>query len=148
MGLAVYSMWRQLFPIRKSLLGLRAADCHMHTEWTEPVSTNFFLNPKSPCSTCGLTDHRENLHIGKRSAGWRFLFHAYPEKGLITTAAWESYLKEAIDVGGCILDEYDELIPLEKFIALVRDLVMLQTRSDKYISTSDGVADFMAGYFS
>jgi hypothetical protein len=34
----------------------------------------------------------EELHIGKSSGGWAFLFMPHPERGLTTWAAWKAYL--------------------------------------------------------
>lgn len=113
------------------------------------MGTNYYLNPEAPCVHCGLVERNENIHIGKLSAGWRFLFHAYPEKGLTSTLVWETYLHEVVKAGGCIVGDGDERVPPEKFLALVRDRAGMKMRDvDRHMLPSDGVADFMLGYFS
>lgn len=54
----------------------------------------------------------EGLHIGKKSAGWDFLFHAIPEQGLTTVAAWRKLLAPA---GAHITDEYGQRIAVGDF---------------------------------
>lgn len=48
------------------------------------MSTNFYARS---ASTTG-----EGLHIGKRSAGWEFLFRAHPHLGLTSSKAWHAWL--------------------------------------------------------
>lgn len=40
------------------------------------MGTNFYWRD-SPCGTCG---RYEEIHVGKRSAGWSFGFRAYPHR--------------------------------------------------------------------
>lgn len=65
------------------------------------MGTNYYADTKHECPTCG---HREGrLHIGKSSMGWRFLFAAYPDKGIETAADWKKHLARP---GVEIYDEY------------------------------------------
>lgn len=48
------------------------------------MSTNFYA--KHP----GMDG--EGLHIGKKSAGWEFLFRAHPTMGLMSSTAWRQFL--------------------------------------------------------
>lgn len=57
----------------------------------------------------------EGLHIGKKSAGWDFLFHSIPELGLTTVAAWHKLL---VQDGAYITDEYGQRIPVGEFFGM------------------------------
>ena len=57
----------------------------------------------------------EGLHIGKKSAGWDFLFHAIPEKGLTTVAAWRKLLAKA---GAYVTDEYGQRLSVGEFFEM------------------------------
>lgn len=70
-----------------------------------------------PCEHCA-APKEERLHIGKDTYGCCFLLRAYPERGLITWDAWETFLREG---GFQILDEYGESVSLEEFRSLVCD---------------------------
>ena len=69
------------------------------------------------------------IHIGKYSGGWKFLFAANNDKWNEPPIVWNTYnqvmkwLYENIEVKGdyVIHDEYDEYIPLNKFIELVEE---------------------------
>lgn len=56
----------------------------------------------------------EELHIGKSSSGWAFLFMPHPDRGLTTWAAWKDYLATVP-----IKDEYGDDVVLAELIALV-----------------------------
>ncbi len=57
----------------------------------------------------------EGLHIGKNSAGWDFLFHAIPEQGLTTVAAWRELLTGD---GVRIADEYGQDVAVDEFFEM------------------------------
>ena len=69
------------------------------------MSTNFFARSLD-CSNA------EELHIGKCSLGWDFLFRAYPDRGLISSIAWYNFLCLP-DVQ--IVSEYGDVCTLEEF---------------------------------
>lgn len=75
------------------------------------MGTNFYVDADS---TCNNPEHAEVLHIGKRSGGWKFGFHAIPERGLTSWAAWQQFL-----AGRTIRDEYGEEMSLVTFAAKV-----------------------------
>lgn len=60
-------------------------------------------------------DHADGVHVGKKSAGWDFLFHAIPEQGLTTVAAWRELLAET---GAHITDEYGQSVAIEEFFEM------------------------------
>ena len=41
------------------------------------MGTNFYLHTDF-CPCCG--QPRQNVHLGKRSSGWKFLFHKIPNR--------------------------------------------------------------------
>lgn len=61
------------------------------------MGTNYYAKiPNIPANA-------EGLHIGKKSMGWDFLFHAIPELGLTSAAAWTTFLNGE---GVVIVNEY------------------------------------------
>lgn len=75
------------------------------------MGTNFYAKT-ARCESCG--HEGRVLHIGKSSAGWAFLFCAYPDLGLTSKKAWESYLQDKD-----IEDEYGGLKSLSAFTSMV-----------------------------
>lgn len=43
------------------------------------------------CQHCG--HPKEVLHIGRLSAGWKFVFHGYPERGIRSFEDWKKILE-------------------------------------------------------
>lgn len=70
------------------------------------MSTNFYLI-RNRCGHCGRGDR---LHIGKRSGGWQFLFHAIP--GMMSARDWRYATAQE---GVVIEDEYGELVAVDEF---------------------------------
>jgi hypothetical protein len=54
----------------------------------------------------------EGLHIGKRSAGWEFLWRAHPELGLMSTVGWHRFLDHPWVT---IVAEYGVEVALDEF---------------------------------
>lgn len=77
------------------------------------MGTNFYALADA---TCDNPEHTERLHIGKSSGGWKFGFHAIPERGLTSWAAWADFLAERI-----IVNEYGEEMTLFEFTPTVED---------------------------
>lgn len=63
------------------------------------MGTNYYVEKTPCCQYCG--HQRPAKHIGLSSAGWRFVFRAYPDEGLTSAKAWFEYLE-----GKRIVDEY------------------------------------------
>lgn len=76
------------------------------------MGTNYYTAEKPPCDACKRP--HEQLHIGKASGGWEFLFAPYPELGLVTAAAWWAFIESRP-----IIDEYDRPVTLEELKAIV-----------------------------
>ena len=98
----------------------------------------------------GKTYHtRDEAHIGKSSAGWRFSWQGYeehPDFGTITTVtAWRELLKKAER----IYDEYNRPIGLDAFL-----VEALDTRGKAHAhlypdgNWMDGMYSFSGGEFS
>lgn len=71
------------------------------------MGTNFHTDADP---TCNNPAHTDALHIGKSSAGWKFGFRAYDDRGLTSWAAWRAFLK-----GREIRDEYGHTLTLDEF---------------------------------
>lgn len=58
------------------------------------------------------------IHIGKRTAGWVFLFRAYPDQELKSFAQWLHFM--ALN-DGTIFDEYGSVVDFVDFCKIVYD---------------------------
>lgn len=76
------------------------------------MGTNYYTDGDLPCACCGRGG--EELHIGKSSGGWQFLFAPYPERGLTSFKAWREFLTDRE-----IRDEYGDKHTLADLMALV-----------------------------
>ena len=76
------------------------------------MSTNYYYRWRDKRGRVG------KLHIGKCSAGWTFLFRAYPAQELKSFAQWLHFM--AINEG-TIYDEYDRKVDFVHFCKVVYD---------------------------
>ena len=84
------------------------------------MGTNYYVVPNRPSIA-------EPIHIGKSSMGWMFLFHDVYEPYNDVPVVWSAYPEvkgwlwkyTVDDPKYVIIDEYDEIIPFEDFIAMV-----------------------------
>ena len=60
------------------------------------------------------------LHIGKSSAGWEFLWQAYPELDIFTVKDWSDFLVSN-KLESNIVDEYEGKISIIEFFNSVAD---------------------------
>lgn len=81
------------------------------------MGTNYYLCFK-PCPTCGHS--QEQRHIGKSSAGWRFLFH-YVKGTTENVEDWKSIINTEIKEGAHIADEDGKTITPEQFWKMVEE---------------------------
>lgn len=65
------------------------------------MSTNYYLHTGEKCPTCG--HEIDPIHIGKSSAGWCFLLHIYPEKGINKLEDWRKLWNKE----GCYIEDED-----------------------------------------
>jgi len=107
------------------------------------MGTNYYLH-KNICSCCGRYDE---LHIGKSSSGWKFMFHTDE-----THKDVKDWLKEIEDPNAIIIDEYMRTHPVEEFKKLItaKEIYATQERfcvgHDNF--RTDGKYDYMNGEFS
>ena len=82
------------------------------------MSMNYYLVWNRPSTDSG-------LHIGKSSAGWRFLFHKVShdtEFPLNSFEQWRNYLRKCTESGThVIMNEQDEVVSYEEFMRMVSD---------------------------
>lgn len=84
------------------------------------MGINYYLVKNGP--TCG-----SPIHIGKSSCGWLFSFQAQNERWNDPPVIWNTYsqVKDCLrkmtveSTDYAIVDEYDEVIPYEKFVEMV-----------------------------
>ena len=88
------------------------------------MGTNYYIKKKNG-------GYKDIIHIGKSSAGWKFLFQSVPDyenyfdkTSLDTFDAWKTFLEKYVGYGklekkAVILDEYDREISLKEFLDMV-----------------------------
>lgn len=84
------------------------------------MGTNYYVVSSKP-TVC------HPIHIGKSSMGWRFLFHRIDvcenyisNEPINTFPQWKRFLEEQTANGNIIImDEYDKVVSLDDFLALV-----------------------------
>ena len=94
------------------------------------MGTNYYL--KTSCECC---EQETILHLGKRSCGWRFTFHIYPDEGLNNSQEIMEYLHRIISKNDSrIINEYSEELTLEEFKTLVKETLINEglKQPDKY----------------
>lgn len=115
------------------------------------MGMNYYIDETRPCPNCD-RDHSCQVHIGKSSAGWKFLFAA---------EAIDDKLDDEISVEDfrqllkyqTIRDEYGEEISYEDFWKMVEDKQKEKLNRPEreeyrsYYIFKDGY-EFMKGYFS
>jgi hypothetical protein len=72
------------------------------------MSTNYYVTQRGKYS----------LHIGKKSAGWRFVFHGYRSRDLMSRLQWQEFLTEG---SGQIQDEDGHFISVDDFLQKVEE---------------------------
>lgn len=86
------------------------------------MGTNYYAVRNRPTTA-------EPLHIGKASIGWLFCFQQHNERWSEPPVVWNTYdqvkewlKKYTVDTNEfVIMDEYDRIISLNEFIAIVED---------------------------
>ena len=92
------------------------------------MGTNYYLIKEKHCDHCKHT-HREKKHIGKSSAGWKFLFFAG------TAVNFKLMLKHILDDEYRIEDEYGAVVHRISFLDFV-----LEKQIGKKAYTSESYA--------
>ena len=75
----------------------------------------------------------EEIHIGKKSCGWRFLFHIHQDLYAKSIEACLKYIESQTSTGiWRLMDEYGETIPIVDFEKMVRESLDQMTIEDYY----------------
>lgn len=76
------------------------------------MSTNYYAVRKEPCL------YNREIHLGKSSVGWLFLFHETDE--IHTYPQFVKWLEDNVDTGEWVLfNEYNEQITKEELLELI-----------------------------
>lgn len=111
------------------------------------MGMNYYADTTRPCPNCD-RDHDCQTHIGKSSAGWKFLFSTEFHDGLEEEITFEGFKEWLADK--TIRDESGEEITHKDFWAKVESKEKEANdhlRDVQYCINVDGYA-FMRGYFS
>jgi len=79
------------------------------------MGTNYYMK-YNLCDKCGRFDE---IHLGKASAGWRFMLQYNEGKYYKNWKEMKEWLKKMIKGGAVIKNEYGEEISLDEFINIV-----------------------------
>lgn len=79
------------------------------------MGTNYYLEAE-PCAHCGRGDTQ--VHIGKSSVGWPFLFAPNAERDISSWRDWRKFLSQPINADR-IKSEYGDRVTLAAFICCV-----------------------------
>ena len=113
------------------------------------MGTNYYAVKKKPTIN-------KPLHIGKSSAGWKFLFHKVniwdnyiSDEPLNTFPQWKKFLEEQTANNNIIImDEYDKVVSLDDFLNMVERKQSVNNPDDfTYADNIDGYR-FESGEFS
>ncbi len=79
------------------------------------MGTNYYLHQQKGdiCTSCGKGETQEELHIGKSSIGWKFIFNPR----FSSFKQWREVLEKSPDQ---IFDEYGQKISLFDFYSKVK----------------------------
>lgn len=99
------------------------------------MGTNYYTVPRKPSL------HRQVLHIGKASAGWKFVFQGYQINdenetlNIKSIQDWKDFIKNNDLV---IFNEYNEEVSYDEFFELIESL---QSNENKDNFTRDANID-------
>ena len=105
------------------------------------MGTNFYWH-RNICSHCG---HYEKRHIGKSSAGWRFLLRGYEEYEINSLEDWVKVIEG--DPTGKIFDEYGDEYSLSDLVDRIKAKADGERHSGLW-AISDEYVDIYYGEFS
>lgn len=96
------------------------------------MGTNYYLEKE--CECCG---HVERVHVGKSSAGWRFLWHAYEDPvdaleqpAILSAHKWWSVINNALMQGWRLVNEYGRVEEVDGLESISR--VVGRRHSEEY----------------
>ena len=106
------------------------------------MGTNYYVKKKDG-------SHKDTIHIGKSSAGWKFLFQSAPayenyfnKTNLNTFEVWKDFLEKYVGYSkygkkAIIIDEYDKRIYLKEFLNMI---------DEKQLEPNVGNSELRNGY--
>ena len=105
------------------------------------MGTNYYLR-YNICKHCSRFDQ---LHIGKNSFGWKFLFSINENHKNV-----DDWLNDMKNSKYKIFDEYDNRISYHDFVCVIQNKELEPSRIIEYPKdfTSDGKYDYSKGEFS
>lgn len=80
------------------------------------MSTNFYLHLNA-CTHCNTST--AVMHIGKRSAGWTFLWRGHKDAGVLSMKDWQEQFKNTSHV---IKDEYGLVFSVSEFMSMIESI--------------------------
>lgn len=101
------------------------------------MGTNFFL-PENHILAQGMTE--DQRHVGKASAGWKFLFQSHPH--IVCLDGWKALLNKV----GEVETEYGEIRPLDDFWKMVEETQSLRTHKGYVQHGPEWVHEDRGGY--
>ena len=111
------------------------------------MGTNYYVQPKPACPTCKRS--HGVLHIGKSSAGWKFLLRIDPDNGISTLDDWVKIWSQE---GAVIRNEYGEDTPPQDMLKTItqRGGVLLSYRypPGSHTAPPDATYGYVKGDFS
>ena len=96
------------------------------------MGTNYYMMKKADtCECCGRGGETEEIHLGKRSSGWKFSFKGDKANGVVDFMSWYENIKK-LQTQGCVLkNEYGEKLELDKFQDMAKKWGWLHGGFDK-----------------
>ena len=111
------------------------------------MGTNYYVKGED-CPTCGHAV-KPDLHIGKSSAGWKFMLHIDPDNGINNLDDWVKIWSQE---GAVIRNEYGDDIPPQDMLKTIthRGGVLSSYRYKEISHTAppDATYDYLKGNFS
>ena len=108
------------------------------------MGTNYYVNTPSCPNACEHCSETERVHLGKSSAGWRFLFRAAPEWP--RDEAFAHWVRRALS--GSITDEYGRECDLTELLDLVYGKADGKAESPSVNAFTSSGHDFLDREFS
>jgi hypothetical protein len=114
------------------------------------MGTNYYVRRppcENPCTHC---QGSEDIHLGKASAGWAFVFQAYPV-GTAADVTWDvsdfgAWLR-LLDLGD-VFDEYGAQMSRDELIAMIDNRRGLHSELHGHDFSDDDGNVFIIGDFS
>ncbi len=118
------------------------------------MGTNYYLVPPASEEAPAIAkwSRGASVHVGKSSAGWRFLFRSYGRWDgggvfLATTGEWREAIADAITHGWSLEDEYGDSVDPGDFWDFVTGKSELSSHIE-LLTSFDETADFYWDEFS